>query len=51
MIEEVKISATASADAQWALRWSLLTRIKLDAQMKAFGQWEDFKGGRPGGVL
>ncbi len=26
----------------------MLTRIKLDAQMKAFGQWEDFKAGRRG---
>jgi len=26
----------------------MLVRIKLDAQMKAFGQWEDFKGGRRG---
>lgn len=26
----------------------MLTRTKLDAQMKAFGQWEDFKGGRRG---
>jgi carboxypeptidase Q len=26
----------------------MLTRIELDAQLKAFGQWEDFKGGRRG---
>ena len=26
----------------------LLSEMKLDAQMKAFGQWEDFEAGRRG---